>query len=236
MVNEIDTDEMVRKEIPAPAPMISCDGVSDPPTELKTPCYKCVIQEQSRVKQDNTQDVADKMRERTGAGNDNYMKSLTIGDNFDENGRFICNKPENFVNLDLLGKQPWNLIEHFEKVGKTRDHFGHIIDRPDITAEQKTLQYQSIVCIAQRNASLMAHEIGSLNSAYTGMTGQIIPQFEPASPASTIESPSVRSTFSFSTTSDKAGSSDTPLTEVFADNTADIKEDRNDVAVGTVAY
>lgn len=237
-MNKTPADTASSKEIPAPTPNIVCAGVSDPPTEIKSPCYKCLMREQAQVKQDNSQEVADKMRERTGAGNDNYMKSLAIGDNYDENGRFICTKPKNFVNLDLLGKKPWDLVEHFEKVGKMRDAFGHVIDSPDITAEQKTLQYESIVCIAQRNASLMAHEIGSLNSAYTGMTGRIIAKSEPTSPGSSVDSPSVQSAFSFSTIDDKAATNDTPLTDVFGNDIADFKEDdrSTEATVGTIAY
>lgn len=194
-----------------------CNGVSDPPTELKKPCYKCINDNAVQIKKDNAMEVEQKMRERTGAGNDSYMNSLAIGDNYDEDGRFICNKPEGFVNLDLLGKQPWRQVVHFQRVGKMYDTSGNIVDRPDITLEQKTLQYQSAYCIAERNASLAAHEIGSLNSAYVGMTAcaAVPAPLDLKSPASTVGSSGPRS--AVSTFSRAATDNDTPLTACFSD-------------------
>lgn len=122
------------------------------------------------------------MRERTGAGNDTYMMSLAEGDNFDEDGNFICHKPKDFVNIDMLGRKPWTSNEALQRVGKMRNLSGQIVDRPDITVEQKTLQYDSAYCIAQRNASLAAHEIGSLNSAYFNMTHRELVLIMPGPP------------------------------------------------------
>jgi hypothetical protein len=223
------------KEIPAPALNIVCTGISDPPTDVKKICYKCLLEEQSQVKDKNDEASAAKMRQRTGAGNDNYMKSLAVGDNYDENGHFICTKPKDFVHVGMLGKKPWDQLEDFEKIGKMRNAYGHVVDRPDITAEQKALQYASMFCIAQRNASLMAHEIGSLNSAYAGMTSQVIAKPVPDSPTSSATKSPTNSDFSFGDTNKDTSSVDTPLTDVFVGDIIDKKKsDAVEVAVGTL--
>jgi hypothetical protein len=151
----------------------------EPPNEVKVPCYKCVTDDQAKVKRDNAEASQEKMRERRGAGNDNYMQSLALGNNYDEEGQFICDKPENFVYLDMLGKYPWDSLAYFDKVGKMRDRFGYIVDRPDITPEQKGLQVKSAICIAQRNSSMKVEELGSVNPAYMGMTSRFIAELDP---------------------------------------------------------
>lgn len=208
-------------------------GVAHPATEVKNPCYKCINENAVKINKDNAKEIEQKMRERTGAGNDSFMMSLTIGDNWDEDGYFICNKPEGFVNIDMLGKKPWKQVAELERVGKMYDSFGNVVDRPDITLKEKTLQYDSAYCIAQRNASLAPHEIGSLNPAYVGMSARApaLPAhlaLDPKSPVSTVGSSSIKSpTSAFSiATSD----GDTPLTDCFSD----VPEIKDVAAVGPV--
>jgi hypothetical protein len=153
-----------------------CPGVSDPPTQVKTPCRKCIDIEAQKIKDSNVQANNDKMHHRNGAGNDNFMKSLADGPNYDEFGTLICNKPKGFVNLTMLGTKHWNELDHFNRVGKMIDEIGTIIDRPDITPEQKALQILCQIAIAQRNSSLQAWEVGSLNKAYAGMSSREIEQ------------------------------------------------------------
>ena len=86
-----------------PSTTFECTGVSEPPTEIKQSCYKCVSNKAAQIKDENAQEVEKKMRERTGAGNDSYMYSLSVGENYDENGRFICTMPADFVNITMLG-------------------------------------------------------------------------------------------------------------------------------------
>lgn len=201
------------KELPVmPKLALACSGLSDTPVEVRTSCYKCITDNAAIIKNDNKPQNDQKMRERKHAGNDSHMYSLTIGDNFDESGRFICNKPEGFVYLDMLGKKPWNLLAHFQLVGKMRDVFGNVVDCPDITPEQKIRQYMSAACIAQRNASLLAYETGSLNSAYAGMTGPVADVFQAQSPASSVSSFGADSGCSMN-----ASDKDTPLTDYFSD-------------------
>ena len=205
-------------ELPASQPWSQCPGISDPATEVKKPCYKCINDNAVKIKKDNAQEVEQKLRERAGAGNDSYMMSLVIGNNYDADGHFICNKPKRFVNIDRLGWQPWDLDDHFQLVGKMYDGFGNIVDRPDITVEQKALQYESAYCIAQRNASLAAYEMGSLNPAYAGMTVRAtVPALNLKSPASTVGSASSGALSATSVFTPAATENDTPLTACFSD-------------------
>lgn len=246
------TDTAISNKLPGSPPWSQCTGVSNPPEEVTKPCYKCINDNAVQIKNDNAKEVEQKMRERTGAGNDSYMTSLAAGDNFDEDGNFICNKPKDFVNIDMLDKNPWKSDAIFRRVGKMRNSSGNIVDRPDITVEQKTLQYESAYCIAQRNASLAPHDVGSLNMAYSGMTARETvlnmpapPDFEQTlsveskkklaylalkSPTSTVGS---SGPFSASSAFSRAATDDgTPLTATFSD-VSDIKDAGDNAPVGS---
>jgi hypothetical protein len=200
-----------RATFPVPEFIHVCKGVSDPPTQVKTPCRKCIDIEAQKIKDSNVQANNDKMHQRTGAGNDNFMKSLSDGPNHDEFGTLICNKPEGFVNLTMLGTKHWNELVHFIRVGKMVDEVGTIVDRPDITPEQKALQILCQIAIAQRNSSLQVWEIGSLNKAYAGMSSREIE--EPLHSASSADT-----AFSSLWSDDDVFDLDTPDTPFFPDD------------------
>ena len=153
------------------------------------------------------------MRERRGAGNDNYMTSLSTGNNYDQDGNFICTKPKGFVFLDMLGKKPWDKAEHLEKVGMMRDHFGRLVDRPDITAEQIALQADSVTAIAQRNSTLKPEELGSRNLAYAGMSSRAVTS--PKSPADDTASASATASDGSVSPTTEGDDYESPVTDYF---------------------
>lgn len=153
------------------------------------------------------------MRDRRGAGNDNYMMSLSYGNNYDKDGKFICNKPKGFVFLDMLGKKPWDKDEYLEKVGMMRDDQGRIVDRPDITPEQVGLQVLSAIAIAERNSTLEPEELGSRNAAYAGMTSRGITS--PKDATATDSASSTASTGSESPTTQVGDDYESPVTDYF---------------------
>ena len=53
-------------QLSMPSTTFECTGVSEPPTEIKQSCYKCVSNKAAQIKDENAQEVEKKMRERTG--------------------------------------------------------------------------------------------------------------------------------------------------------------------------